>query len=150
MLMHEHCSAGKIKNMKLASPAMCLRRPGYLAELAWKQLEKGNVPSAADFGAQIPSHEDPMIHESNEKRQFQIRQDARKISLKYFGLMLNCCIVLAHKAPIISKPKETMASRCWVAVNENGSILLIFDFMLIVDEIHVANFAVHPEYQIRD
>lgn len=35
------------KNIKLASPAMCLRRPGFLAEIAWKQLEKETYPAAA-------------------------------------------------------------------------------------------------------
>ena len=35
------------RNIKLASPAMCLRRPGFLAEIAWKQLEKGTYSPAA-------------------------------------------------------------------------------------------------------
>lgn len=63
------------KNMKLASPAMCLRRPGYLAELAWKQLEKGNVPSAADLAPIYLHTKDPMIHESNEKPTVSDPQD---------------------------------------------------------------------------
>jgi tRNA threonylcarbamoyladenosine biosynthesis protein TsaB len=33
----------KYKNALLASPAQTLRRPSYLAELAWKRLEKGKA-----------------------------------------------------------------------------------------------------------
>lgn len=35
--------ARKRKNVLLASPAMCLRRPGYLAELAWRRWQAGSV-----------------------------------------------------------------------------------------------------------
>jgi tRNA threonylcarbamoyladenosine biosynthesis protein TsaB len=33
----------KYKNARIASPAQTLRRPSYLAELAWKRLESGQV-----------------------------------------------------------------------------------------------------------
>ena len=32
------------KNIRMASPAMCLRRAGFLAEIAWARLEKGDYP----------------------------------------------------------------------------------------------------------
>lgn len=35
--------ARKRKNVLLASPALCLRRPGFLAELAWKRWQAGSV-----------------------------------------------------------------------------------------------------------
>jgi tRNA threonylcarbamoyladenosine biosynthesis protein TsaB len=35
--------ARKRKNVLLASPAQCLRRPSFLAELAWKRLQAGEV-----------------------------------------------------------------------------------------------------------
>lgn len=35
--------ARKRKNVLLASPAACLRRPGYLAELAWARWQAGQV-----------------------------------------------------------------------------------------------------------
>jgi tRNA threonylcarbamoyladenosine biosynthesis protein TsaB len=35
--------ARKRKNVLLASPAQCLRRPSFLAELAWKRLQAGQV-----------------------------------------------------------------------------------------------------------
>lgn len=63
------------KNMKLASPAMCLRRPGFLAELAWKQLEKGSIAPAADLAPIYLHTKDPMIHESNEKPTISDPQD---------------------------------------------------------------------------
>jgi tRNA threonylcarbamoyladenosine biosynthesis protein TsaB len=37
----------KFKNVTLASPAQCVRRPGLLAELAWKKLQEGQTDSAA-------------------------------------------------------------------------------------------------------
>jgi tRNA threonylcarbamoyladenosine biosynthesis protein TsaB len=35
--------ARKRKNVLLASPAQCLRRPGFLAELAWRRWQAGTV-----------------------------------------------------------------------------------------------------------
>lgn len=32
------------KDLKLSTPAMSLRRPGFLAELGWKVFEKGGYP----------------------------------------------------------------------------------------------------------
>ncbi len=63
------------KNMKLASPAMCLRRPGFLAELGWKQLEKGNIPSPADLAPIYLRTKDPMIHETDGKATVSNPQD---------------------------------------------------------------------------
>jgi tRNA threonylcarbamoyladenosine biosynthesis protein TsaB len=37
----------KFKNVTLASPAQCVRRPGILAELAWKKWQSGKIDSAA-------------------------------------------------------------------------------------------------------
>jgi tRNA threonylcarbamoyladenosine biosynthesis protein TsaB len=39
--------ARKFKNVTLASPAICLRRPGLLGELAWKKLQTGQADSAS-------------------------------------------------------------------------------------------------------
>jgi tRNA threonylcarbamoyladenosine biosynthesis protein TsaB len=53
--------ARKYKNVHLASPAQALRRPAYLAELAWKRWQSGQVDDAASlsplylhFGDPIP------------------------------------------------------------------------------------------------
>jgi len=37
----------KFKNVSLASPAQCVRRPGILAELAWKKWQAGKIDQAA-------------------------------------------------------------------------------------------------------
>ena len=37
----------KFKNVTLASPAQCVRRPGILAELAWQKWQAGKIESAA-------------------------------------------------------------------------------------------------------
>jgi tRNA threonylcarbamoyladenosine biosynthesis protein TsaB len=37
----------KFKNVTLASPAQCVRRPGILAELAWQKWQAGKTDSAA-------------------------------------------------------------------------------------------------------
>jgi tRNA threonylcarbamoyladenosine biosynthesis protein TsaB len=37
----------KFKNVELASPAQCVRRPGVLAEIAWKRWQAGHVDAAA-------------------------------------------------------------------------------------------------------
>ena len=39
--------ARKFKNVTLASPAQCVRRPGILAELAWQKWQAGKIDSAA-------------------------------------------------------------------------------------------------------
>ncbi len=39
--------ARKFKNVRLASPAQCVRRPGVLAEIAWQKWQAGKVDSAA-------------------------------------------------------------------------------------------------------
>jgi tRNA threonylcarbamoyladenosine biosynthesis protein TsaB len=39
----------KFKNVVLASPARCVRRPGILAELAWQDWQAGKVASAASL-----------------------------------------------------------------------------------------------------
>jgi tRNA threonylcarbamoyladenosine biosynthesis protein TsaB len=42
-----HRLARKFKNVMLASPAQCVRRPGILAELAWQKWQAGKIDSAA-------------------------------------------------------------------------------------------------------
>ena len=37
----------KFKNVTLASPSQCVRRPGILAELAWQRWQAGKIDSAA-------------------------------------------------------------------------------------------------------
>jgi tRNA threonylcarbamoyladenosine biosynthesis protein TsaB len=39
--------ARRFKNVILASPAQCVRRPGILAELAWQKWQAGKIDSAA-------------------------------------------------------------------------------------------------------
>src|SRR5512140_522665 len=39
--------ARRFKNVSLASPAQCVRRPGILAELAWQKWQAGKIDSAA-------------------------------------------------------------------------------------------------------
>ena len=39
--------ARRFKNVSLASPAQCVRRPGILAELAWQKWQAGKTDSAA-------------------------------------------------------------------------------------------------------
>jgi tRNA threonylcarbamoyladenosine biosynthesis protein TsaB len=41
--------ARKKVNIKLASPAQCVRRPAILAELAWRRWQAGNVDDAASL-----------------------------------------------------------------------------------------------------
>jgi tRNA threonylcarbamoyladenosine biosynthesis protein TsaB len=41
--------ARKFKNVILASPAQCLRRPGVLAELAWQKWQAGKTDTAASL-----------------------------------------------------------------------------------------------------
>jgi tRNA threonylcarbamoyladenosine biosynthesis protein TsaB len=56
-----HLLARKRKNVILASPAQCLRRPSFLAELAWQRWQAGNVdipatltPTYLHYSAPIP------------------------------------------------------------------------------------------------
>jgi len=44
-----HCLARKFKNVRLASPAQCVRRPGVLAEIAWNRWQAGKTDSAASL-----------------------------------------------------------------------------------------------------
>jgi len=41
--------ARKFKNVTLASPAQCVRRPGVLAEIAWNRWKAGNIDAAASL-----------------------------------------------------------------------------------------------------
>jgi tRNA threonylcarbamoyladenosine biosynthesis protein TsaB len=43
------CLARKFKNVILASPAHCVRRPGILAEIAWNRWQAGNMDLAASL-----------------------------------------------------------------------------------------------------
>jgi tRNA threonylcarbamoyladenosine biosynthesis protein TsaB len=44
-----HCLGRKFKNITLASPAQCVRRPGILAELAWNRWKAGKTNAAASL-----------------------------------------------------------------------------------------------------
>lgn len=44
-----HRLARKFKNVILASPAQCVRRPGVLAEIAWQRWRAGQVDAAASL-----------------------------------------------------------------------------------------------------
>lgn len=41
-----HCLGRKFKNVTLASPAQCVRRPGNLAEIAWNRWKAGKTDAA--------------------------------------------------------------------------------------------------------
>ena len=43
------CLARKFKNVILASPAQCVRRPGVLAEIAWNRWQAGRTDAAASL-----------------------------------------------------------------------------------------------------
>jgi len=43
------CLARKFKNVMLASPAQCVRRPGVLAEIAWIRWQAGKTDEAASL-----------------------------------------------------------------------------------------------------
>jgi len=43
------CLARKFKNVMLASPAQCARRPGVLAEIAWKRWQAGKTDVVASL-----------------------------------------------------------------------------------------------------
>ena len=44
---------------------------------------------------------------------------------------------------------ENSASRCWVA-DLNGKVIAIMVAWLIIDELHIATFATHPEFRNQD
>jgi tRNA threonylcarbamoyladenosine biosynthesis protein TsaB len=44
-----HCLGRKFKNVMLASPAQCVRRPGVLAEIAWNRWQAGKIDAAASL-----------------------------------------------------------------------------------------------------
>ncbi|MFA5873230.1 MAG: tRNA (adenosine(37)-N6)-threonylcarbamoyltransferase complex dimerization subunit type 1 TsaB [Anaerolineales bacterium] len=44
-----HRLARKFKNVRLASPAQCVRRPGVLAEIAWNRWQAGKTDAAASL-----------------------------------------------------------------------------------------------------
>jgi tRNA threonylcarbamoyladenosine biosynthesis protein TsaB len=44
------CLGRKFKNITLASPAQCVRRPGILAELAWTRWKAGKTDAAESLG----------------------------------------------------------------------------------------------------
>jgi tRNA threonylcarbamoyladenosine biosynthesis protein TsaB len=44
-----HRLARKFKNVRLASPAQCVRRPGVLAEIAWERWQAGQVDAPASL-----------------------------------------------------------------------------------------------------
>jgi tRNA threonylcarbamoyladenosine biosynthesis protein TsaB len=48
-LEDRHCLGRKFKNVILASPAQCVRRPGFLAELAWNRWKAGKTDAAASL-----------------------------------------------------------------------------------------------------
>jgi tRNA threonylcarbamoyladenosine biosynthesis protein TsaB len=43
------CLARKFKNVMLASPAQCVRRPGILAEIAYNRWQAGKTDMAASL-----------------------------------------------------------------------------------------------------
>lgn len=49
LLERKHKSSDLNRNVVLASPAQCLRRPAYLAELAWKRWQSGQVDDPASI-----------------------------------------------------------------------------------------------------
>jgi tRNA threonylcarbamoyladenosine biosynthesis protein TsaB len=49
---------GKGKNISLASPAQCVRRPSYLAELGWQRLKKGLVDQPDNLAPLYLRHND--------------------------------------------------------------------------------------------
>ncbi len=82
-----------------------------------------------------------------ENRQFQIRRMIPEDISEVFRIDAQTAALYWPESSYHFETERNDASRCWVAVNENGSILGFLILWLIVDEIHVANFAVHPEYQ---
>lgn len=52
--------ARKRVNVRLASPAQSLRRPGFLAELGWQRLESGRVDDPVTLSPFYLHHKDPI------------------------------------------------------------------------------------------
>lgn len=52
--------ARKRKNVHLASPAHCARRPGFLAELGWLRLQAGQVDAPDTLAPIYLHHHDPI------------------------------------------------------------------------------------------
>ena len=82
-----------------------------------------------------------------EKRPFQIRRMTPKDISEVFQIDAQTAALYWPEKSYHFEVEKNDASRCWIAVNTNGTILGFLILWLIVDEIHVANFAVHPEYQ---
>lgn len=51
---------GISKNISLASPAQCIRRPSYLAELGWQRLKKGHVDQPEILAPLYLHYNDPL------------------------------------------------------------------------------------------
>lgn len=82
-----------------------------------------------------------------KNRQFQIRRMIPEDISEVFRIDAQTAALYWPENSYHFEVERNDASRCWVAVNDNGSILGFLILWLIVDEIHVANFAVSPEYQ---
>ncbi len=52
--------ARKRKNVRLASPAQCARRPGFLAEIGWQRLQSGQVDAPETLAPIYLHHHDPI------------------------------------------------------------------------------------------
>lgn len=52
--------ARKRKNVNLASPAQCARRPGFLAELGWQRLQAGQTDAPETLAPIYLHHHDPI------------------------------------------------------------------------------------------
>jgi tRNA threonylcarbamoyladenosine biosynthesis protein TsaB len=52
--------ARKRKNVRLASPAFCLRRPSFLAELAWQRWQEGQVDDPASLSPIYLHYNEPI------------------------------------------------------------------------------------------
>lgn len=52
--------ARKRKNVRLASPAFCLRRPSFLAELAWQRWQEGRVDDPATLSPIYLHYNEPI------------------------------------------------------------------------------------------
>ncbi|MEA3441108.1 MAG: tRNA (adenosine(37)-N6)-threonylcarbamoyltransferase complex dimerization subunit type 1 TsaB [Chloroflexota bacterium] len=52
--------ARKYRNVQLASPAQALRRPAYLAELAWKRWQDGDIDDPATLSPIYLHHREPI------------------------------------------------------------------------------------------
>lgn len=52
----------KNKNIKMSAPAASLRRPGYLAETAWRIFEKGEYPETSSLSPIYLHTHDPILN----------------------------------------------------------------------------------------